>query len=253
MSSSWSTSHPARRHRARCSWRRRRWPTSRGRRCGSRPTRRAAATTATCSARSAAGAPGAQTGAGLARRAADGPDITALERGSNSGHQAALTAGLDRARGDAVITLDGDGQHPPELIVDMVALYEAGYEVVLTQRVSADQPRFKRWTSTIFYRLLSAIADTPINAGSADYRLVARPVLEALREMREYHRFLRGMVAWAGYKTVALPYAERERLGGGAKDSLGRVGRLAADPRFSLFLGPLGGARAIRPSLPPLS
>src|SRR6267378_2503938 len=178
------------------------------------------------------------TGAELAKLAADDPDITVLELSRNFGHQAALTAGLDRARGDAVITLDGDGQHPPELIVDMVALYEAGYEVVLTQRVSADQPRFKRWTSTVFYRLLSAIADTPIPAGSADYRLVARPVLEALREMREYHRFLRGMVAWAGYKTVVLPYAERERLGGEAKYSLRRMARLASDAMFSFLLVP---------------
>ena len=185
------------------------------------------------------------TGAELAKLAADDPDITVLELSRNFGHQAALTAGLDRARGDAVITLDGDGQHPPDLIVDMVALYEAGYEVVLTQRVSADQPRFKRWTSTAFYRLLSAIADTPIPAGSADYRLVARPVLEALREMREYHRFLRGMVAWAGYKTVVLPYAERERLGGEAKYSLRRMARLASDAMFSFSLVPIGIALVI--------
>src|SRR5437868_11288609 len=185
------------------------------------------------------------TGAELAKLAADDPDITVLELSRNFGHQAALTAGLDRARGDAVITLDGDGQHPPELIVDMVALYEAGYEVVLTQRVSADQPRFKRWTSTAFYRLLSAIADTPIPAGSADYRLVARPVLEALREMREYHRFLRGMVAWVGFRTVVLPYAEPARLGGYPKYSLTRMARLAADATFSFSLVPLGIALAV--------
>src|SRR5260370_21310506 len=144
------------------------------------------------------------TGAELAMLAAGDPDYTVLELSRTFGHKAALTAGLDRARGEAVITLDGDGQHPPELIVDMVALYEAGYEVVLTQRVSADQPRFKRWTSTVFYRLLSAIADTPIPGGSADYRLLARPLLGALREVREYHRFLRGMVAWPRSKNVTV-------------------------------------------------
>src|SRR5882724_9474997 len=121
----------------------------------------------------------------------------------------------------------------------MVALYRAGYEVVLTQRVTADQPRFKRWTSTGFYRLLSVIGDTRIIAGSADYRLVSRPVLEALREMREYHRFLRGMVAWAGYRTVVLPYAERARIGGQAKYSLRGMARLAADATFSFSLVPL--------------
>jgi len=88
-----------------------------------------------------------QTGAELAKLAADDPGVTVLELSRNFGHQAALTAGLDRVEGDAAVTLDGDGQHPPELIADMVALYHAGYEVVLTQRVAPDQPRFKRWTS----------------------------------------------------------------------------------------------------------
>jgi len=179
------------------------------------------------------------TGAELAKLAADDAGVTILELSRNFGHQAALTAGLDRAEGDAVVTLDGDGQHPPQLIADMVALYRTGYEVVLTQRVAADQPSFKRWTSTGFYRLLSVIGDTQITAGSADYRLVSRPVLEALREMREYHRFLRGMVAWAGYRTVVLPYEERARIGGQTKYSLRGMARLAANATFSFSLVPL--------------
>ena len=179
------------------------------------------------------------TGAELAKLAADDAGVTILELSRNFGHQAALTAGLDRAEGDVVVTLDGDGQHPPELITEMVALYRAGYEVVLTQRVAGDQPRSKRWASTGFYRLLSVIGDTRITAGSADYRLVSRPVLEALREMREYHRFLRGMVAWAGYRTVVLPYAERARIGGRTKYSWRGMARLAADATFSFSLVPL--------------
>jgi glycosyltransferase involved in cell wall biosynthesis len=179
------------------------------------------------------------TGEELAKLAADDASVTILELSRNFGHQAALTAGLDRAEGDAVVTLDGDGQHPPELIPEMIALYRAGYEVVLTQRVVADQPRFKRWTSTGFYQLLSAIGDTQITTGSADYRLLSRPVLDALREMREYHRFLRGMVAWAGYRTVVLPYTERPRIGGRAKYSLRGMTRLAADATFSFSLVPL--------------
>ena len=200
------------------------------------------------------------TGAELAKLAADDAGVTILELSRNFGHQAALTAGLDRAEGDAAVTLDGDGQHPPELIADMVALYRAGYEVVLTQRVAADQPRFKRWTSTGFYRVLSAIGDTRITAGSADYRLVSRPVLEALREMREYHRFLRGMVAWAGYRTVVLPYAERARIGGQAKLLVARTGAAggrrhvlvladaaqAGAGRRSVLPGPGGGRGALR-------
>ena len=181
-----------------------------------------------------------QTGAELAKLAADDAGVTVLELSRNFGHQAALTAGLDRAEGDAVVTLDGDGQHPPELIPDMVSLYRAGYEVVLTQRLPTDLPRFKRWTSTAFYRLLSVIGDTPVLAGSADYRLVGRPVLDALRAMREYHRFLRGMVAWAGFKTVVLPYAQPARIGGRPKYSLGRMARFAADATFSFSLVPVG-------------
>jgi dolichol-phosphate mannosyltransferase len=180
------------------------------------------------------------TGAELAKLAADDPEVTVLELSRNFGHQAALTAGLDRARGDAAVTLDGDGQHPPELIAEMVGLYRAGYDVVLTQRMIGPEPRWKRWSSTGFYRLLRGIGETRMTAGSADYRLLSRPVLDALRGMREYHRFLRGMVAWAGYRTVVLPYAERERIGGRPSYSLRARARLAADATFSFSLAPLG-------------
>jgi glycosyltransferase involved in cell wall biosynthesis len=175
----------------------------------------------------------------LTKLASDDPTVTIVELSRNFGHQAALTAGLDRAVGDAVVTLDGDGQHPPELIIEMIALYRAGYEVVLTQRLTTDQPLWKRWTSRGFYRLLSAIGDTQVTAGSADYRLLSRPVIAALREMREYHRFLRGMVAWTGYRTVVLPYVERARIGGRPKFSWRRMTRLAADATFSFSLVPL--------------
>jgi polyisoprenyl-phosphate glycosyltransferase len=181
----------------------------------------------------------------LAKLAADDADVTVLQLSRNFGHQAALTAGLDRAQGDAVVTLDGDGQHPPELIPEMIALYRAGYEAVLTQRIAADLPRFKRWTSTGFYRVLSAIGETEVTAGGADYRLLSRPVLGALREMREYHRFLRGMVAWTGYRTVVLPYAERPRIGGRTKYSWRGMTRLAADATFSFSLVPLKIALAV--------
>jgi len=175
----------------------------------------------------------------LAKLAASDDGVTILELSRNFGHQAALTAGLDHAEGDVVVMLDGDGQHPPELIVDMVAQYRNGYEVVLTQRVATDRSRFKRWTSAAFYRVLSVIGDTPVTAGSADFRLVTRPVLAALREMREYHRFLRGMVAWTGFRTVVLPYVERPRLGGQPKYSLRGMAQLAADATFSFSLVPL--------------
>jgi len=180
------------------------------------------------------------TAAELAKLAADDADVTVVELSRNFGHQAALTAGLDRADGDVVVTLDGDGQHPPELIPQLVDLHRVGYDVVLTQRVAADRTRVKRWTSRAFYRLLSLISDTPITDGSADYRLVSRQVLEALRGMREYHRFLRGMVAWTGFRTVVLPYTEPARIAGEAKYSLRRMARFAADATFSFSLVPVG-------------
>jgi polyisoprenyl-phosphate glycosyltransferase len=176
----------------------------------------------------------------LAKLADDDTGTTVLQLTRNFGHQAALTAGLDHAAGDVVVTLDGDGQHPPELISEMIELHLAGYDVVLTQRVSAPRTRVKRWTSRGFYRLLARIGDTPLTDGSADYRLLARPVVEALRRMREYHRFLRGMVAWTGFRTVVLPYAEQPRIAGRAKYSLGRMLRFAADATFSFSLVPLG-------------
>jgi len=179
------------------------------------------------------------TGAELLKLAADDAGVTILQLSRHFGHQAALTAALDRADGDVTVTLDGDGQHPPELIGEMIELYRAGYEVVLTQRIAADLPRFKRWTSSAFYRLLSAIGNTRITPRSADYRLLSRPVVDALRQMREYHRFLRGMIAWAGYRTVVLPYVERPRLGGHSKYSLRAMARLAADAMFSFSLVPL--------------
>ena len=181
----------------------------------------------------------------LAKLAADDAGVTVLELSRNFGHQAALTAGLDRAEGDAVIMLDGDGQHPPALIRDMIDLHRAGWEVVLTQRVAAELPRLKRWTSAAFYRLLALIGDTRITPGSADYRLVSRPVLDALRGMREYHRFLRGMVAWAGFRTVVLPYTQPPRLGGRAKYSPARMLRFAADATFSFSLVPVAIALAV--------
>jgi polyisoprenyl-phosphate glycosyltransferase len=189
------------------------------------------------------------TGIELTKLAAGDPGVTVVELSRNFGHQAALTAGLDLARGDVVVTLDGDGQHPCELIPEMVALHRAGYDVVLTQRVTAQAPRFKRWTSRLFYRVLSTIADTPITAGSADYRLLSRRALDALGQLREYHRFLRGMVAWTGYRTVVLPYAEQPRLGGTSKYSLRGMARLAADATFSFSLIPLWFALVVAAGL----
>jgi dolichol-phosphate mannosyltransferase len=165
--------------------------------------------------------------------------VIGLELSRNFGHQAALTAGLDQAHGDFVITMDGDGQHPPELIPEMIKLAESGYDVVIAQRLDEGTTSFKSITSRLFYRLINMIGDTNILAGAADFRLLRKPVVASLRSMREYHRLLRGMVAWMGYHTIILPYNQPARLGGKTKYSLRKMLALATHATFSFSLIPL--------------
>ena len=167
------------------------------------------------------------------------PRVMALELSRNFGQQAALTAGLDQAQGDYVITMDGDGQHPPTLIPEMLKLAESGYDVVLAQRIDETKPSFKSLTSQLFYKLINSIGDTNIHPGATDFRLLKQPVVEALRKLREYHRLLRGMVAWIGYRTIILPYHQPQRLGGKTKYSLRKMVRLSAHAVFSFSLIPL--------------
>ncbi len=166
--------------------------------------------------------------------------ITAIELSRNFGHQAALTAGIDAARGDYIITMDGDGQHPPALIAAMLSQAEAGYDLVLTQRDDElAGSYFKRQTAAMFYGLINRIGDTEVLPGGADFRLMSRTAVEGLKQMREYHRFLRGMVSWMGYRTVILPYRPPERLGGRSKYTLKKMLRLASNAIFSFSLVPL--------------
>lgn len=180
------------------------------------------------------------TQAALESLAAADARVRVIELSRNFGHQAALTAGLDQASAEWVITMDGDGEHPPELIPEMLMLAQHGYEVVLAQRVEPQRAGwFKRWTSEGFYRFINAIAATRIPAGVSDFRLMHRNALQALRGMREYHRFLRGMVAWIGFRTIIVPYTPAQRLGGRSHYSLARMLRLALNATFSFSLVPL--------------
>ena len=158
----------------------------------------------------------------------------------NFGHQAALSAGLDRAEGDAVISMDGDGQHPPEMIPQMLNLINQGYDIVQTQRIDEAQPAsFKKWTSGMFYRLINVISGTRILPGAADFRALSRPAVDAIKSMPEYHRFLRGMVAWIGFPMVILPYQPVERISGQSKYSFRKMFDLAMNAIFSFSLIPL--------------
>jgi polyisoprenyl-phosphate glycosyltransferase len=176
----------------------------------------------------------------LRKMADSDPRVTVLRLSRNFGHQAALTAGMDVSRGDIVITLDADGQHPPEMIPQMLGLVAQGYDIVQTQRMDAAQPAsFKKWTSGFFYRLINVVSGTQVLPGAADFRALTRPAVDALKSMPEYHRFLRGMVSWIGYSTVILPYQPEERISGVSKYSLSKMTRLAMDAIFSFSLVPL--------------
>jgi dolichol-phosphate mannosyltransferase len=180
------------------------------------------------------------TGAALERIRSSDSRVGVVELSRNFGHQAALTAGLDRARGDYVISMDGDGQHPPEMIAEMLKMAQAGCDLVLTQRLEDERSGgFKRLSAQIFYELINRLGETRVLPGGADFRLMSRTAADGLRGMREYHRFLRGMVAWMGYRTAVLPYPPAERLGGKTKYTLRKMLRLARDAIFSFSLVPL--------------
>ena len=180
------------------------------------------------------------TDAALQALAAQDSRIHPLTLSRNFGHQAALTAGLDHAAGDVIISMDGDGQHPPEMIPQMVELIKQGYDVVQAQRIDEGPAfSFKKVTSEAFYWLINRISGTPVRSGAADFRALSRQALDALKAMPEYHRFLRGMIAWIGYSTVILPFHEPKRVAGKSKYSLGKMLRLASDAIFSFSLMPL--------------
>ena len=176
----------------------------------------------------------------LAALATKDPRIVLLQLARNFGHQSALTAGLDSSHGEFVISMDADGQHPPEMLPQMIKLFEQGYDIVQAQRIEEGQSfSFKQVTSAGFYALINRISGTRILPGAADFRGMSRQAVEALKSMPEYHRFLRGMISWMGFRSVILPYHETSRVGGKSKYSLGKMFRLAMDAIFSFSLMPL--------------
>ena len=180
------------------------------------------------------------TGELIDRLAAETPAVRAVHFSRNFGHQAALSAGLERAKGDYTITMDGDGQHPPKLIPELISLADQGYDIVLTQRIESEQKSsFKKWSSETFYKLLNKISDTQTLPGGADFRLMNRQSLDALLSLPEFHKFLRGMVSWIGFRSVILPFEVPERLAGHTKYSLKKMLRLASDAVFSFSMIPL--------------
>jgi len=151
-----------------------------------------------------------------------------------------LTAGLDRARGDAVIMMDGDLQHPPELIPKLVEKWRVGAQIVNTYREStAGIGPFKRLTAAVFYGLLNRFGNIRLSPNAADFRLIDRRVADRFRGVREQARFLRGLFAWVGFRQATVPYAAEKRPAGRTKYSTRKMARLALDGITSFSVAPL--------------
>ena len=148
----------------------------------------------------------------------------------NFGHQVAITAGIDYAKGDAVIVIDSDLQDPPEVIHELVSKWKAGAELVLAVRSARrGESWFKRATASFFYRLIDKLTDLHIPKDSGDFRLMDRKVVQALRKVREQHRFMRGLSVWVGFKRDEVVYVRDERFAGRSKYPLSRMLRFATD------------------------
>lgn len=158
----------------------------------------------------------------------------------NFGHQAAITAGMDAAQGEAIIVMDADLQDPPEIVEQMIGKWREGYDVVYARRLSrAGDSRFKRATAHLFYRMLSSISSVGIPADVGDFRLIDRRVLEALRQMPEQDRFVRGMVAWLGFQQTEVAFHRLERAAGETKYPFFKMARLAMNAALGFSDAPL--------------
>jgi len=158
----------------------------------------------------------------------------------NFGHQIAVTAGLDYARGDAVIIIDADLQDPPEVMLDLISKWKDGFEVVYAVRGSREgESRFKLATASLFYRLIQKITDVKIPLDTGDFRLLDRKVVNVMGQMRERHRFLRGMSAWVGYRQVGVKYDRKERFAGETKYPFKKMMQLALNAITSFSYFPL--------------
>lgn len=168
------------------------------------------------------------------------PRVRIINLARNFGHQAALTAGLDSANGDAVVVMDSDLQDPPEVIHDMIREYQNGYDVVYGQRISrGGESIFKRATAWLFYRYVRYFIHRDLPPDTGDFRLISRPCLEALKSMRETHRFVRGMVAWVGFPQIAVRFERSARVAGTTKYSLKKMIAFAWTASVSFSPAPL--------------
>ena len=158
----------------------------------------------------------------------------------NFGHQLAVTAGLDYSQGKAVVIIDSDLQDPPEVILDMIAKWKEGFEVVFAQRTEREgETWFKLFTASLFYRLIYRITDVDIPMDTGDFRLLDRKVVNVMTQMRERHRFLRGMSVWVGFKQTGVMYKRASRYSGVTKYPFRKMLKFASDAITSFSYFPL--------------
>ncbi|KRG74916.1 glycosyl transferase family 2 [Stenotrophomonas ginsengisoli] len=172
--------------------------------------------------------------------AAADPQVALLRLSRNFGKEVALTAGLDQVTQGAALILDADGQDPPELLGQFVALWQQGYDNVHGTRIARDgEGWLKRATAAGFYRVIGRLSHTPIPADTGDYRLLSPRALAALRQLRERQRFMKGLFGWVGFRHVALPYRREPRMAGDSKFGLWKLWNFALDGVTGFSTAPL--------------
>ena len=172
--------------------------------------------------------------------AKDNKNVKIVSFARNFGHQAAVTAGLKEVTGNVILIIDADLQDPPELIPDMLKLWEEGNEVIYGERKSREgESKFKLFTASMFYKTLNALSDVEIPKNTGDFRLVDRKVVDTINSMPEHNKFLRGLFSWVGYKQYAFKYERKERFAGETKYPLKKMLKLAADGIIGFSTKPL--------------
>ena len=167
-------------------------------------------------------------------------NVKVLSFSRNFGHQCAVTAGIKYVTGDCVLIIDADLQDPPELIPDMLKLWEDGNEVIYAKRKTREgESKFKLFTAKMFYKTLNALSDVEIPKDTGDFRLVDRKVIDTINSMPEHNKFLRGLFSWVGYKQIPFEYERKERFAGKTKYPLKKMLKLASDGIISFSTKPL--------------
>ncbi len=171
--------------------------------------------------------------------------IIAISLSRNFGHQAAISAALDHASGDAVVIMDGDLQDVPEVIPQFVEKFGEGFDVVYAQRVRRKEPLPLRICYFVFYRMMARLSDIRLPLDSGDFGLMSRRVVDQVRRMPEHHRYLRGMRSWVGFRQIGIPVERAERHSGKSKYSMMRLMKLAADGIFAFSIVPIRAAAIV--------